>query len=51
MVASCRVAVLDVSEVLKVARHCIYRPDGNPDSTGEVPPAELQEGEAASLLN
>ena len=34
----------------KVARHCLYLPLGNPEVTGEVPPTEIQEGEAASLV-
>jgi len=44
MVTSCKVGVLDMSEVVKVARHCRYLPEGNPEVTGEVPPTETQEG-------
>ena len=48
---SCKVGVCDGSEVVRVACHCIYRPEGNPEATGEVPPTEAQEGAAASLRN
>ena len=46
-----KAGVLDVSEVVKVAHHCMYRPEGSPEVTGEVPPAEVQDGVAASLAN
>ena len=42
---------MDVSEVVKVARHCMYLPEGSPEVTGDAPPTEVQEGEAASLAN
>jgi len=51
MVTSCKVGVLDVSEVVKVARHCRYLPEGNPEVTGEVPPTKVHEGVAAFLVN
>ena len=46
-----KAGVLDVSEVVKVAHHCMYRPEGSPEVTGEVPPAKVQDGVAASLAN
>jgi len=38
------------SEVVNVALHCLYRPDGSPEVTGEDPPAETQLGLAASFV-
>ena len=40
-----------MSEVVKVAHHCRYLPEGNPEVTGEVPPTKVHEGVAASLVN
>ncbi|MCJ7744600.1 MAG: hypothetical protein MUO99_08630 [Dehalococcoidales bacterium] len=39
-----KAGVLDVSEVIKVAHHCMYRPEGSPEVTGEVTPAKVQDG-------
>jgi hypothetical protein len=51
MVTSSKVGVSDVSEVVKVARHCRYLPEGNPEVTGEVPPTKVHEGVVAFLAN
>ena len=40
-----------VSEAVKVARHCMYRPEGSPEVTGEVPPTGVQEGVASPFKN
>ncbi|MFC1906907.1 hypothetical protein ACFLW8_02325 [Chloroflexota bacterium] len=49
-VTSSNTRVLDVSEVVRVALHCTYRPIGNPEAIGEVPPTDIQLGEAASFV-
>ncbi len=46
---SCKVGVFAGSEVVKVARHCMYLPKGSPEVIGEVPPTEVHEGLASPL--